>query len=326
MNFDYEKCIECGKCTRNCLFLDKYDMNLKGYAARSDLSYNCYLCGECRRVCPVDIDGRELSLNLREKRIEEGDNPYLKGYVALILEKRNYIFKNYRNTKEGSVFFPGCNFPAYYPETTKLISKKLKDEFSIPTVFDCCGKPIADLSMKDEEKTLSDRLESRLDKHGIEELIVLCPNCYYYFKNNSDIKVSLIYEHEDIMKSLIDWENFEKIKGLIYLPCPDRDERIIYNLLTKYIDKENIKEIRGIQCCGAGGCASVKEKELTHYMQEEFKKYGEKIHLYCATCSGMISKSDSQTEHILCSLLGSGEQVSKGLHSLKNRALFSLKK
>lgn len=326
LTVNYERCIDCGKCTKHCLFLKKYNINLKEYASLPKLAYNCYLCGECKRVCPVNIDGRQLSLDLRDKRIEEGYNLYLNGYGALLLEKRNYIFKNYKDVNNKVAFFPGCNFPAYYPNTTKIISEKLKEDFGISTIFDCCGKPIADLSMKKEKRYIADRLSNKFKELGIEELILLCPNCYYHFQNNLDIKISMIYEHDEIMESLISKDDSNKIEGLLFLPCPDKDHRIIYKMLEKYMVTSNIQEINDIQCCGAGGCASIKEKELTKDLQDGFKSYNKKVYLYCATCSGMITKSNTNVEHILCKLLNTDEKISTGINSVKNRALFSLKR
>src|SRR5699024_645188 len=106
---------------------------------------------------------------------------------------------------------------------------------------------------------------------------------------------------------------------------PDRDDKNIYKMIEKYLNKDKVKQIRKIQCCGAGGSASIKEKELTKDLQDGFKAYDEKIYLYCATCAGMISKSNSNVEHILCKLLNTNEKVSAGIKSLKNRAVFSIK-
>lgn len=324
MKVDYEKCIDCGKCTKYCLFLEKYNINLKDYGELKDLAYNCYLCGECKRVCPVDIDGRKLSLELREEKLKDNYNLYGEGYRALILEKKNYIFKNYKNVNSKIAFFPGCNFPAYYPKTTKEIIKILDSEFNISTIFDCCGKPIADLSMKSEEETLLENLKDRLKGLEIEELILLCPNCYYYLKSNLDIKISMIYEKEDIMDKLVLKDKIDN--GFLYLPCPDVDSKIILEQLARYIDYENIEIIKDIQCCGAGGVASVKEKELTKTMQDKFKKYNKKIYTYCATCSGMITKSNENVAHILTALLAVDEDISTGFKTIKNRALFSIKR
>ena len=326
LKVDYEKCIDCGKCTEVCVFLKKYNMNIKDYSSQPDLAYNCYLCGECKRVCPVDLDGRQLSLNLREKRIEEGYNLYSDGYRILLMEKRNYIFKNYKNANSKIAFFPGCNFPAYFPDTTKFISQTLKEDFGISTVFDCCGKPIADLNMRREKESIRTRLNNKFKELGIEELVLLCPNCYYYFKNNLDIKISMIYEHGEIMKSIISEDSSNEIEGSLFIPCPDKDSRTIYRMLGKYINYNNLEEITEIQCCGAGGCASIKERQLTKDLQDGFNDYEKKIYLYCATCAGMITKSNKNVEHILCKLLNIDEKISTGVSTIKNRGLFAIKK
>lgn len=320
---DYNKCIDCGKCTKDCVFLKKYNINLKEYASLPDLAYNCYLCGECKRVCPVDIDGREISLNLRERKLKDGYNLYINGYAPLILEKKNYIFKNYRDVNSKIAFFPGCNFVAYYPKTTKVISKKLKEEFNIATIFDCCGKPISDLNMKKEKKDIENKLNKRFKDLGIEKLIVVCPNCYYYFKDFLDIELYMIYEDKEIMESLVK-ENTPKLEGLLFTPCPDKDRKEIFKMLENYTG--SMEEIKEIQCCGAGGCASIKEKKLTQSLLENFTDYEEKIYVYCATCAGMINKQNRGVQHILCNLLGIDEEISEGIESLKNRLMFSLKK
>lgn len=322
---DCSRCIDCGKCTRVCLFLDKYDLNLKDYSTRPDLAYHCYLCGECKRVCPVDIDGRQIALDLRDEELERGFNLYREGYAPLLLEKKNYLFKNYKKAKTEVAFFPGCNFPAYFPKTTKMISKKLEEAFGIATIFDCCGKPIDELGLKDEETSPIARLNLRLKSLGIEELVLVCPNCYYFFKDKLEIKISMVYQHEDLMESLMPDQGPVDFQGKIFLPCPDRDKKELLDLLAPYMG-QGLEEIKDIQCCGAGGCASVKEGALSKQMQDKFLNYEEEeIYLYCATCAGMISKSNPRVTHILCKLFDTKEELSPGIKSLKNRVLFALK-
>lgn len=324
MDLDYERCIECGRCTDNCVFLKKYDINLKDYSSLKDLAFNCYLCDRCKEVCPVDISGARLSLDLRQASIEEGYNLSENGYKMLVKEKKDYIFKNYKKVSSKQVFFPGCNFPAYFPKATKKVIQVLKNDFGISTIFDCCGKPMADLRSKDE-LFVKENLIKRLKDHGVEELILICPNCYYYLKENSDIRVSMIYEKEEIMESLL-VDKASKREGKLFIPCPDRKTREIYDQLTRYTQAFEFTEIEDIQCCGAGGCAGIKEKDLSKKLQDDFLKYGEEIFVYCATCAGMITKSNENVNHLFCKLIGSEEKISKGINTVKNRALFSILK
>ena len=61
------ECVHCGLCTKNCLFLKKYKIDLKGLEERPELAYHCFLCGKFKEVCPKDIDGRQIALENRRK-------------------------------------------------------------------------------------------------------------------------------------------------------------------------------------------------------------------------------------------------------------------
>ena len=44
------------------------------------------------------------------------------------------------------------------------------------------------------------------------------------------------------MESLISKDNPNKIEGLVFLPCPDKDSRQIHKMIERYI--ENTQEIK----------------------------------------------------------------------------------
>ena len=91
---DFTKCIHCKKCTRHCSFLSKYELTIGDTDKLRPLAYHCFLCGECTRVCPKDIDGRQIILDMRIEEVKK-DKYALKqkGYGFLFLEKKNYIYK-----------------------------------------------------------------------------------------------------------------------------------------------------------------------------------------------------------------------------------------
>ena len=74
MKGNVKDCIHCNLCKKNCDFLKKYDMDLEGFSKREDLAYHCFLCGKCNQVCPKDIDGKEIALNMREKNVKENNH------------------------------------------------------------------------------------------------------------------------------------------------------------------------------------------------------------------------------------------------------------
>lgn len=315
MNSAVRKCISCGKCTRECVFLQKYNINLQAYAMRADLAHHCFLCGKCKTVCPVDIDGRELSLNLRKQAIFNGYIPKKEGFALLIHEKQDYQFKNYKNAGSGTALFPGCNFPAYYPKTMhKLL--QIFEKRGIGIIFDCCGKPIADLGMVAEEQCAYDSLNARLRRYAIKELIVLCPNCYYHLRKRLDVKITSIYE------KLGQWDKVDLSDGVLHMPCPDKASKELLISASAYIDKPT-KHITTIQCCGAGGCAMMKEPMLAANLYHAFSKQNiSGIYTYCATCSGMIHKAGTPTQHILCKIVGTDEIPDKGFKTILNKMKF----
>ena len=70
-NLNADACVHCGLCTKHCLFLDKYHMDLQQFQEKPELAYHCFLCGKCKTVCPKQIDGRAIALQNRQKIVEE---------------------------------------------------------------------------------------------------------------------------------------------------------------------------------------------------------------------------------------------------------------
>ena len=60
-----------------------------------------------------------------------------------------------------------------YPKTTKALVKLLKEQAGIGVVYECCGKPVADLGMEEQEGVILKKIEERLKKEQVEEIILL---------------------------------------------------------------------------------------------------------------------------------------------------------
>lgn len=293
-----KECTHCGACRANCHFLEKYGIDIGDLAEREDLLYHCFLCGECTAVCPEEIDGRQMVIDMRRRQVKENGNKLkASGYEMLIKEKENYIFKNYKNGNTKSVLFPGCNFPSFYPETTKYLVQKLQ-EAGIGVVYDCCGKPIAELGMEQSEKIIIERLNRRLKDAGIEELIMLCPNCYMFLKPHLDVRMVSIY---DKLQEL-GWGRMVEEDVMIFPPCPDRESKEILEGVRPFL-KGKVELVDNVQCCGLGGCAARNESELVEEMIEDIKKHG-RVYSYCASCSGNFARKGYQdTDHLLLKIL-----------------------
>ena len=76
--------------------------------------------------------------------------------------------------------FSAVTFPSFYPETTRYLGKLLAEKADAFSVFDCCGKPIAELGLEEKETVILERLNKKLLEAGVREVVMVCPNCYAF--------------------------------------------------------------------------------------------------------------------------------------------------
>ena len=301
---DENACVHCGVCQKNCVFLKKYGIDIGDTEKLEELAYHCCLCGKCTEVCPIGIDGRQKILQIRRQKVKENNNKIPeKGYGMLKIEKERYLFRNYKNLSGKSVLFPGCNFPSFYPKTTRYLAETLKEKAGIGMVFDCCGKPIAELGMEDRENQIIEKIQTKLTEQGVEEIITLCPNCYAFLQPRLDIRVVSIYE------KLAEFGIGKKIEQrlTVFTPCPDREDGAMLETIKYYLSQQP-EQLKNIQCCGLGGCAAGKEPELADEMLESLDR-NDKIYTYCASCAGnLVRRGYERTEHLLIEILGTKER------------------
>ena len=319
---DPSVCIHCDKCKKSCIFLDKYKIDISNTDRLRELAYHCFLCGRCTEVCPKGIDGREIILRMRQEEVSANNDKLVqKGYGFLLFEKKDYIYKNYRKGNKKSVLFPGCNYPSFYPKTTKELSKMLKEVADMGTVYDCCGKPISELGLKKEEERTLNGIYKRMKEQGVEEIVTMCPNCFHYLKPkfrdyNFDLEVKSIYE------KFTELGIGHKIKGdfSVFLPCPEREPREMYKHIENFIEGDMFP-VNEVQCCGLGGCAIVKEPQLAQDMCDMMKLRTEQVYTYCATCAGNLERRGTKPiKHILNEIIGSDERA-----AIKNSMLNRVK-
>ena len=321
------ECVHCHLCQENCAFLSKYGIDIGDTGKLKELAFHCFLCGRCTEVCPVDIDGRAEVLRLRQERVSgtpgqssSEKEQIEKKYKGLIGEKREYKFRNWKHATSGSVFFPGCNFPSMYPKTNAWLEKRFA-EHGIGTVYECCGKPISELGLKEDEERIISGIRSRLNDNNITEIVTACPNCRAFFGGRLGVKVVSVYT------KLQELGLGEAIEGNanFYLPCPDRTERIWISEIRPFI-KGNIDIIDGIQCCGLGGSAAACEPEIAKGFVEKLKAKGaDDLYTYCASCTGQFHRSGlKDIKHTLPEITGTRENPDI-MKSYVNRVLTRFK-
>lgn len=304
-------CVHCHKCRDNCAFLSKYNIDIGDTEKLKELAYHCFLCGRCTAVCPIGIDGRETILELRRERVEAGEKSNLeKTYKGLIGEKKDYSFRNWKHSTEGTVYFPGCNFPSMFPKTNTEL-EHIFAEHGIGTVYECCGKPIAELGMKSDEEIILEKIRKRLSDNKITEIVTACPNCRDFFGNRLGVKVTSVYS------KLAELGIGGRVEGDVcfYLPCPDRYEQRWVEELRPFITGK-VTCLDAAQCCGLGGSAMACEKEIANGFvqdlktaEETEKPEGAAMFTYCASCMGRFYRSGFKNiDHILPSILGTNEK------------------
>lgn len=312
-------CISCKICTTRCGFLRKYDLDFNDEEKLHELAYHCFLCGTCTDVCPHGVDGRAFMLDVRRMKVRDAGGK-MQGYFLLQMEKTDYLFKNYTNGTKKTVLFPGCNYPSFYPETLDMLIKLFAPE-DIGLVFDCCGKPIAELGLTQKENEIYQRLNTNLKKHGVEEIITMCPNCYYHLQGKLNVKVITVYEK---LHCLGLGRKLPQNEITVFLPCPDRKDKQWIQTMQYYLPK-TVRYIKSTQCCGLGGCAAAKEPALAQHFSKavnaELEQSGSpELFVYCATCAGNFKRNGiNSVRHILNEILGSDE-VPAVKKSLINRA------
>ena len=291
-----KECVHCGICTRNCSFLQKYSIDIGDTDKLKELAYHCFLCGKCSEVCPKGIDGREKILKLRQ------ENPAVKGFDMRLAEKRDYIFRNYRQANKKSVLFPGCNFPSFYPQTTKVLIEVLQKQAGMGVVYDCCGKPISDIGLKEDEDRIIQAINQRLQEAGVEKVVMLCPNCYAFLKSKLTANVISIYEK---LNELGIGRKLEAEMQL-FLPCPEREGQEMLKSMREFLP-EQVEIAKDSQCCGLGGAAGYKEPELAKQMASSMK--GKEIYTYCASCASNFAKNGcDKVHHVLVEMLDTNEK------------------
>lgn len=309
-----EACIHCHKCRRHCAFLQKYQIDIGDTERLRELAYHCFLCGKCTEVCPVGIDGREYILSLRRQSRQSQTGKQDQDHRLLLWEKQNYRYRNYRHTAGKSALFSGCNFPSFYPKTTKALAELLS-EYGIGIVYDCCGKPIAELGYAEDEEAIVKRIDERLREKGIEELVMVCPNCYAFLKDRLSVRVVDIYTklaELDVRLENIRWEQGEKA---VFLPCPDREKQEILAAIQQCVKRaagadSGLRPIEGAQCCGLGGVAGAKEPKLAQSMASAFSEEEKTVYTYCASCSGNLTRGGcGDVRYVLSEILGVHEKA-----------------
>lgn len=291
-----EECIRCNRCRKHCDFLAKYQINLLDFTKKPELAQSCFLCGGCEAVCPRDLSGARIALELRQ---QHSPRDWKVDFL-----KRRYRFRNVPKRPTETLLFLGCNYPGVYPKTcARLI--ELCAERGIDYSIDCCKKPIVESGGTYPFRTW----EQELLAQGVRRLICTCPNCYRLLRTEWEtIEVISVYAflREAGLAQPI------QERAHVFFPCSDRYQREIFAEIEPFLQGGYEDSFQDVPCCGLGGNARKYEGGLVEQMSERLRaKQTSNVYTYCASCSKAFEQyALPGVYNLLSEMLGVREAVS----------------
>lgn len=326
INEEEEKCIGCKLCMEGCPMLDKFcDSPKKLLNELKDsgnfdhiLPYSCMLCGYCTKVCPKEVDLKNLFLELRRDVVKNNNGKLPKelnlGGVELHqkLSFSNLFTSDIQNLQSDTIFFPGCGLLSYSPKIVENTYNYLRTKIDgIGIYTKCCGKPTAFMGKDGKFKEYYSILEREFKNKNIKRIITGCQNCYMTIGNNSkEIEVVTLWEALDNVGIPDSRKGIGKSldqKFTIHDPCPTRDVDTIHNSVRNIINElgfrtEEMKHNKGKTfCCGSGGMVSVTQNQLAkdHTMRRAQEAETQCIITYCQECVESMRRGGKKSYHIL---------------------------
>lgn len=320
------KC-ECMECVKGCEFMKNYKAYPKKYIREvyNNLSIamgthhankminTCNLCGQCKSICPNNVDMSEIFLTARKLMVDSRKMPQSAYEFALLdMDYSNgeeFFLARHQSGKENSeyLFFPSCQLAASEPGLLEKVYDDLCKNISggVGVLFSCCGI-MANWSGNTEifYKTVS-KLKKEIEKLGNPKVISACPTCISVFKEHYGIEAVGIWELYTNKIIPVNTE-FESIKLTVHDACSARFNKNIQedirnlgrDLGHEIFEKKYNKEITS--CCGYGGLMPfVDEKVAEKVTDKIIENSGNEILSYCVNCRDRFLKQDKNSYHFL---------------------------
>ncbi len=245
-----------------------------------------------------------------------------------VFEKTNYKFKNWRHAMPGTVVFPGCSFPSFFPKTLAALEDALSSVDGVSFALDCCGLPLAGLKGPEAYRTEMGRVCARLRGVGAGKVVPICPNCGSAFASAPEFSFpqASIYA---LLRELSERDALAcgqvSAPGAVFVPCPDRVERKWLSDLQFFLGSD-VFSSRCSACCGAAFELSRPEVSMAaavHVLESVARECADAgvsepvMYVYCASCAGKLERarracaSDAarsvRVVHVLSAMLGVDE-------------------
>ena len=243
----------------------------------------CTSCGECREVCPVDIDTRKTILNGREAYVDRE----LEGAPerdALTASIRNYDnpwqvprahrqrwARNLGLPSNGRVlYFAGCSTSLVSPDTAVSTARLLRAAGVEPAYLGgsekCCGSTLRKIGQVALARMKAESCFKDFADAGAQLVVTSCPGCYSALDSYDDLKERYGVKVQHVSQFLserIGSLRLAKLDGLgkvaYHDPCDLGREKGVFDeprglakaaLESPLIEMERSRKESA--CCGAG--------------------------------------------------------------------------
>lgn len=252
-------------------------------------------------------------------------------------------FSTFFNTKAvfgGDVaFFPGCSMIGHDTNLVMKVFGYLRNVFPKAGIFSsCCAHPTFALEDGKRYERYQGILKEQLNKAGIKNLIVCCPNCSETLRQISGLKVTSIWgvleKHppEPAQASAV-------LPGLVlHDPCPTRVEPAIQESMRKVLRHFNVpfdeypSNRAQTSCCGKIKMLMVLNPEKGREMLRRriAQSSSRNIVTYCFSCMDSFKSADCKSIHGLECIFQRSEEIDPGKnetvsHVWRNRRLMARK-
>jgi heterodisulfide reductase subunit D len=279
----------------------KKELTEEAWKHYSNTVFRCTLCGNCREVCPVGINLKQLWLSLRKDLVDSKYYPKKINMIRNNLEESHNVFDEddeeraewvedmrkppddlFIKERAEVVYFTGC-VAAYFPLAQK-IPIALAEIFEVSEVdFTllgkeewCCGFPLLGAGLKDMFGRFSDHNLAAVKKKGAQKVVFACPSCFQMWREYypyEEFGIEIIHGSQFLMHLL--QQNRVPLQELdltvtYHDPCDlgrgarvfDAPRKVIQSIPgVQFVELPNNRE--NCNCCGGGGNLEMIDPELS---------------------------------------------------------------
>ena len=267
----------------------------------SNTVFRCTLCGNCREVCPVGINLKQLWLSLRKDLVDSKYYPKKINMIRNNLEESHNVFDEdneeraewvedmreppddlFSKDRAEVVYFTGC-VAAYFPLAQKIpialaeIFEVSEVDFTLLGAEEwCCGFPLLGAGLKDMFGRFSDHNLAAVKKKGAQKVVFACPSCFQMWREYypyEEFGIEIIHSSQFLMHLV--QQNRVPLQELdltvtYHDPCDlgrgarvfDAPRKVIQSIPgVQLVELPNNRE--NCNCCGGGGNLEMIDPELS---------------------------------------------------------------